>query len=99
MTDTNINAAAIRVHQPIRMTSAGAFWYILFCVITLGTPYLSKVPMKRALEQAGLAEMTAAEKFWYVVENIFLGAGYFAKIVSVKAHSESTQRVTAVEEV
>ena len=47
----------------------------------------------------GLAEMTAAEKFWYVVENIFLGAGYFAKIVSVKALSESTQRVTAVEEV
>jgi hypothetical protein len=54
-----------------------------------GAGYLAKVPIKRALEQAGLAEMTAAEKFWYVVENIAFGSGYFAKVIAVKALSET----------
>lgn len=57
-----------------------------------GAGYLAKVPIKRALEQAGLAEMTAAEKFWYVVENIAFGSGYFAKVIAVKALSETRCR-------
>jgi hypothetical protein len=80
----------IRTGQPIKLTSAGAFWYVLMN-IALGAGYLAKVPMKRALAQAGLAEMTAAEKFWYVLQNIFFGSGYFAKVIAVKALSEATQ--------
>lgn len=80
----------IRTGQPIKLTAAGAFWYVLMN-IALGAGYLAKVPIKRALEQAGLAERTAAEKFWYVLQNIFFGAGYFAKVIAVKALSEATQ--------
>jgi hypothetical protein len=32
--------------------------------------------------------MTGAEKFWYVVQCIFFGAGYFAKVTVKKTLSE-----------
>ena len=39
--------------------------------------------------------MTAAERFWYIIENIALGAGYFAKLPAAKALDEvyGTERV------
>jgi hypothetical protein len=88
----------IHAQQRIKLTSAGAFWYVLMN-IAFGAAYLAKVPMKRALEQAGLAEMTAAEKFWYVLQNIFFGSGYFAKVIAVKALSEATQRTIEAERI
>lgn len=53
-----------------------------------GAAYLSKVPVKKALAEYGLVEMTAAEKFWYVVENIALASGYFSKVIIKKALAE-----------
>jgi hypothetical protein len=32
--------------------------------------------------------LTAMERFWYVIENIALGAGYFAKLPAAKAFDE-----------
>ena len=57
--------------------------------IAMGGMYFAKVPAKKALEEAGLAEMTAAEKFWYVLQCIFFGAGYFAKLPVKKALTEA----------
>jgi len=56
----------------------------------LGAAYFAKVPAKKALAEAGLAEMTAAEKFWYVLQCIAFGAGYFAKLPVKKALSEAS---------
>ena len=67
-----------------RMTGAEHFWYILMC-IAFGAGYLHKVPMKKALSDAGLGEMTGAEGAWYVVMCVFFGAGYFAKVPVKKA--------------
>lgn len=36
--------------------------------------------------------MTGAEHFWYVLQCITFGAGYFAKVPVKKALSEVTQR-------
>jgi hypothetical protein len=36
----------------------------------------------------GAKEMTAAERFWYVLWNIGFGAGYFAKLPIAKAIDE-----------
>jgi hypothetical protein len=69
------------------MTTAGSFWYILGC-ISFGAMYLAKVPVKKAFEEAGLAQMTSAEKFWYVLQCIAFGSGYFAKLPVRKALSE-----------
>jgi hypothetical protein len=38
-----------------------------------------------------MAELTSAEKFWYVLECIAFGAGYFAKLSTAKALSEMPQ--------
>jgi len=54
------------------------------------------VPIKKALNNAGLTRMTDAEQFWDVVQNICFGSGYFAKIPHKKALGESTQLPTAV---
>jgi hypothetical protein len=45
----------------------------------------AKVPVKKALSEAGLVQLTGAEQVWYVVQCIALGAGYFAKIPVRKA--------------
>ena len=48
----------------------------------------AKIPGKKAMYDFGLAEMTAAEKFWYVMMCIPMGAGYFAKVPVAKAITE-----------
>jgi len=55
-----------------------------------------KVPIKKALNNAGLTRMTDAEQSWDVVQNICFGSGYFAKIPHKKALGESAQLPTAV---
>jgi hypothetical protein len=37
-----------------------------------------------------MAQMTAPEKFWYVLQCIAFGAGYFAKLPVKKALSEAS---------
>ena len=73
------------------LTSAGAFWYVLQC-IAFGAGYFAKVPAKKALQDAGMAQMTGAEQFWYVLMCIGFGAGYFAKLPIAKALSEMQHR-------
>ncbi|MGW5235197.1 hypothetical protein ACWEQU_23575 [Streptomyces nodosus] len=68
-------------------TSWEKFWYVLGCIY-FGAAYLQKVPVKKALSEYGLVEMTGAEKFWYVIQCILFGSGYFAKVVIKKALSE-----------
>lgn len=75
-------------HRSVRLTSAEAFWYVLGC-IAAGGMYFAKVPVKKALQDAGLAHMTAAERFWYVLMCIPFGAGYFCKVPVKKALSEA----------
>jgi hypothetical protein len=72
-----------------RLTAAEQFWYVLQC-IAFGAGYFAKVPVKKALSEAGLAQMTGAEQFWYVLQCIAFGAGYFAKVPVKKALSELT---------
>jgi hypothetical protein len=70
--------------QWLRLKGAEQFWYILHC-IAFGAGYLAKVPTKKALQDAGLGEMTSAERFWYVVECVAFGAGYLAKVPAKRA--------------
>ncbi len=70
-----------------RLTAAESFWYVLGC-IGFGAMYFCKVPVKKALSEAGLAQMTGAEQFWYVLQCLAFGAGYFAKIPVKKALTE-----------
>ena len=56
--------------------------------------YFSKIPAKKALADFGMAEMTGAEKFWYVLQCIAFGADYFAKLAVAKTLSEMPQLVT-----
>ncbi len=87
-----VTSAVVR----LRLTGAEQFWYVMEC-IAFGTGYLAKVPMKKALKDAGLTEMTGAEGVWYIVLCIMFGAGYFAKIPVKKALNESglTERTGA----
>ncbi len=71
----------------LRLTAAESFWYVLGC-IAFGGMYFAKVPVKKALSEAGLAEMTGAEHVWYVLQCIAFGAGYFAKVPVKKALTE-----------
>jgi hypothetical protein len=64
-----------------------AFFYVLSCVF-LGAGYFAKVPVKKAMQDFGICEMTTAEKFWYVLGNVAFGAMFLAKVVVVKAISE-----------
>lgn len=50
------------------------------------------MPAKKALQDFGMAQMTAAEQFWYVLMCIGFGAGYFAKLPVAKALSEMQRR-------
>jgi hypothetical protein len=74
----------------LRLTAAESFWYVLGC-IAFGGMYFAKVPVKKALSEAGLAEMTSAEQFWYVLQCVAFGAGYFAKVPVKKALTETAQ--------
>jgi hypothetical protein len=56
--------------------------------ISFAAGYFAKIPVKKALSDFGLAEMTAAEKFWYVLMCIPMGAGYFCKVPVAKAIEE-----------
>ncbi len=76
--------------RTVRLTAAESFWYVLGCV-GFGAMYFGKVPAKKALSDAGLAQMTSAEQFWYVLQCIAFGAGYFAKLPIKKALSEMPQ--------
>lgn len=79
-----------RVIRTEVLTAAGQFWYYLGCV-PMAAMYFCKVPCKKALADAGMAEMTAAEKFWYVLMCIPFGLGYFCKLPVSKALSEAPQ--------
>jgi hypothetical protein len=59
--------------------------------IAFGAMYFAKIPSKKALADFGMAELTAAESFWYVLMCIAFGGGYFAKIPTAKAISELPQ--------
>ena len=76
------------VLRTARLSAAESFWYLVSC-IGFGMMYLAKVPVKKALAEAGLAEMTSAERFWYRVQCVALGAGYLAKIPVKKALNEA----------
>ena len=56
--------------------------------IAFGAMYFCKVPAKKALADAGICEMTGAEKFWYVLQGIAFGTGDFAKLPVAKTLSE-----------
>lgn len=75
------------VLRTARLSAAESFWYLVGCV-GFGLMYLAKVPVKKALAEAGLAQMTGAERFWYRVQCVALGAGYLAKIPVKKALTE-----------
>lgn len=73
--------------RKVTTTAAEAFWYVMQC-IAFGAGYFAKIPVKKALSEAGLVELTGPEKFWYVLECICFGSGYFSKVVVKKALSE-----------
>jgi hypothetical protein len=50
--------------------------------------YFCKVPVKKALADAGICEMAGAQKFSYVLQCIAFGAEYFAKLPVAKALSQ-----------
>ena len=72
------------------MTGAEKFWYVLSW-IAFGVGYFRKIPMRKALSDAGVLPMTDAGQFWYVLSCIAFGAGYFAKIPRKKALTELAQ--------
>lgn len=72
------------------LTTWEGIWYVLQC-IAFGAGYFGKVPVKKALQDFGLVEMTGAEHVWYIIQCIAFGAGYFAKIPTAKALSELPQ--------
>ena len=80
----------------IEKTGAEKFWYVLQNVY-FGSGYLAKVPVKKALSEAGLCVMTTAEKVWYVTLWLGFGAGYFHKVIIKKALNEAelVQRTSA----
>ena len=51
--------------------------------------YFAKIPAKAALRDAGLAELTSAERIRYILMNVAFGSGYFNKVVVKKALSEA----------
>jgi hypothetical protein len=78
------------IARKVGLTTWEGIWYVLQC-ISLGAGYFAKIPVKKALQDYGLVEMTSAERFWYVLQCIAFGAGYFAKIPVAKALSELPQ--------
>jgi hypothetical protein len=72
-----------------QLTTAQAFWYVMGNIAFAGM-YFAKVPVKKAMSEAGLCEMTTAERAWYVLQCIAFGAGYFAKLPVSKALTEAS---------
>jgi len=72
----------------IERTGAEKFWYVLQN-ISFGSGYLAKVPVKKALSEAGLCDMTSAEKVWYVLMWLCFGGGYYHKVIIKKALNEA----------
>jgi hypothetical protein len=64
-------AHTVQAARQFGFTAAEKFWSVLGCII-FGAAYLQKVPVKRALADFGLVEMTSAESFWYVLGCISL---------------------------
>ena len=75
--------------RKVHTTAAEAFWYVIQC-LAFGAGYFAKVPVKKALQEAGLVTLTGPEKFWYILQCIGFGGGYFAKVIVKKALSEVT---------
>ena len=46
--------------------------------------------MKKALSDIHLARMTDVSQFWYILQCVSFGAGYFAKVIHKKGLSEMT---------
>lgn len=82
---------ATSIAKKTALTTWEGIWYVLMC-ISFGAGYLTKVPAKKALQDAGMGTMTSAEQFWYVLMCIGFGAGYFAKIPVAKALAETVGR-------
>jgi hypothetical protein len=76
--------------RKMTLTTWERIWYVLMRIV-FGVAYLAKVPVKKALQDFGLIEMTNAERFWYALMCVPLGAGYFAKVPVAKALSELPQ--------
>jgi hypothetical protein len=78
------------------LTPWAVFWYVFQCA-SWGGGYLAKMPLKKALEEAGMVTRTSAEQVWYVLECIFFGWGYLAKVPAKKALEEAgwAERTTA----
>ncbi len=74
-----------------KLTSMETFWYYLQCLF-FGAGYFAKIPLKKAMSERELVEMTPAEKLCYVVECLWFGWGYFQKTIYKKALSESSVR-------
>ena len=74
-----------------KLTSMETFWYYLQC-LALGAGYFSKIPLKKALSERRLVEMTGPENIWYIIQCIAFGAGYFRKTIYKKALSEMTKK-------
>jgi hypothetical protein len=53
-----------------------------------GETGVSEAQSTKALADFGMAKLTSAEQFWYVLQCIAFGAGYFAKLPTAKALSE-----------
>ena len=56
--------------RKVTLTTWEGIWYVVQN-IAFGAAYFGKIPVKRAMQDFGLIEMTSAEHFWYVVQNIF----------------------------
>lgn len=78
---------AVAAGRKFALTAWEGIWYVLQNV-AFGAGYFAKVPVKKAMADYGLEEMTSAERFWYVIGCLPLGAFYFAKIPAAKALSE-----------
>ncbi len=72
------------------LTTWEGIWYLIQNIY-FGSGYLAKVPVKKAMQDFGLIEMTEGERTWYIVLCICFGAGYFAKIPTAKALLELQQ--------
>jgi hypothetical protein len=57
-------------------------------------PYAQQQPVATG-QMSPATGLTSAQRFWYVVQCIALGAGYFKKLSTAKALSEIPQFQTA----
>jgi hypothetical protein len=64
-------------------TAAEKFWYTLGCIV-LAAVHLKKIPVKKALPDFGLVELTGAKALWYIL-GCFIGVAYSGKVSIKKA--------------